>query len=364
MEGLDFSLPPRDDPRRLAVRSWVADHPDPSPQTLAAAGYVVPGWPPPWGLGADPEHQLIISQELAAAGIDPVGHNPIGIGWAGPTILAAGSHEQKDRFLFPLIRGEELWCQLFSEPDAGSDLAGLTTRAWRDGDVYVVSGQKVWNTWAGEAAYGILLARTGGARQQGISYFLCPMRQPGITIRPIREMTGRTHFTEVFFDEARIPADHLLGAENGGWQLAKMTLGNERVSLSSGGVLWGMGPTTSEVLAQIPRPLDGARRQQAIELYIEAEVMRIVGLRVLSAQIAGHAPGPEAAVKKMLADRHGQKAMRLLRDSVGANGLLDGSEASWGFLFSPALTIGGGTSQVLSNIIGESLLGLPRESLG
>ena len=287
-------------------------------------------------------------------------HNPIGIGWAGPTILAAGTEEQKARFLPPLIRGEEIWCQLFSEPGAGSDLAALSTRAERDGDVYMINGQKVWNTWAGDADYGILLARTGGPRQKGISYFLCPMRQPGLTVRPIREMTGRAHFTEVFLDDVRIPADHLLGRENEGWPLAKLTLGNERVSLSSGGVLWGMGPTTAEVLAQAPRPLDALRRQQAIELHIESEVMRLMGLRVLSAQMAGRSPGPEAAVKKMLADRHGQKAMRFLRDAAGADGLLDGDEKTWGFLFSPALTIGGGTSQVLANIIGESILGLPR----
>ena len=358
---MDFSMPPDDDPRREAVRKWIVDHPDATPAVLAEAGYVAPGWPPPWGLGASPEEQLIIGEELAAAGIDPQGHNPIGIGWAGPTILSGGTDAQKNRFLLPLLRGEEIWCQLFSEPGAGSDLAGLTTRAERDGEVYLVNGQKVWSTWAGEADYGILLARTGESRQKGISYFLCPMRQPGINVRPIREMTGGSHFTEVFFDDARIPADHLLGSENGGWPLAKLTLGNERVTLSSGGVLWGMGPTTSEVLAQAPRPLDPRQKQQAVELHIEGEILRLMGLRVLSAQIAGLAPGPEAAIKKMLADRHGQKAMRFLRDSAAAQGILNGGAESWGFLFSPALTIGGGTTQVLSNIIGESILGLPRD---
>ncbi|MGH8958123.1 MAG: acyl-CoA dehydrogenase family protein, partial [Acidimicrobiia bacterium] len=361
-EVMDFSLPAEDDPRRLSVRKWIRGHPQPTPAELAAEGYVVPEWPRPWGLDADPEEQLIIGQELSLAGIDQHGHNPIGIGWAGPTILAGGTEAQKARFLPPLVRGEEIWCQLFSEPGAGSDLAGLTTRAERDGDVYLVNGQKVWTTWAEDADYGILLARTGAARQKGITYFLCPMRQPGVTVRPIREMTGRTHFTEVFFDDARVPVDHVLGVENGGWPLAKLTLGNERVSLSSGGVLWGMGPTTSEVLAQAPRPLDPLQQQLAVELHIEAEIMRLMGLRVLSAQIAGRAPGPEAAVKKMLADRHGQMAMRFLRDAAGAEGLMNGDEASWGFLFSPALTIGGGTSQVLANIIGESILGLPRDN--
>ena len=360
---MDFNLPPADDPRRIEVRTWLAQNLDPTPSDLAEAGYVAPGWPSPWGLGANPEHHFIITDELNRAGIDPHGHNPIGIGWAGPTILAAGTDPQKDRFLPPLLRGEERWCQLFSEPGAGSDLAGLSTRAERDGEDYVVNGQKVWNTWAGESDYGILLARTGPPRQKGISYFLCPMRQPGITIRPIREMTGRTHFTEVFFDDARIPAENLLGEENGGWPLAKITLGNERVSLSSGGVLWGMGPTTSEILVQAsksisPRSLAAPARQEAVSLYIEAEVMRILGLRILSAQISGRSPGPEAAVKKTLADRHGQRAMQFLADTQSAGALLDQGESTWGLLFSPALTVGGGTSQVLANIISESLLGL------
>ena len=327
----------------------------------------LPAGPLPGDLGADPEHQFIINDELNRAGIDPHAHNQIGIGWAGPTILAAGTDTQKKRFLHPLLRGEERWCQLFSEPGAGSDLAGLSTRAERDGDVYVVNGQKVWNTWAGESEYGILLARTRPGRQKGISYFLCPMRQPGITIRPIREMTGRTHFTEVFFEDARIPVENLLGEENGGWPLAKLTLGNERVSLSSGGVLWGMGPTTAEVLAQAlksiaPRFLSPAARQEAVSLHIEAEVMRLLGLRILSAQISGRAPGPEAAIKKTLADRHGQRAMQFLADTQSAGALLEQGEATWGLLFSPALTVGGGTSQVLANIISESLLGLPRDS--
>lgn len=358
---MDFTLPADDDPRRRDVRDWLNRHPSPTPADLAGAGLVAPGWDPPWGLGADPEHQYLIEEELRRAGIDPHGHNSIGIGWAGPTILAAGSEEQKQRFLGPLLRGEEKWCQLFSEPGAGSDLAGLSTRAEQDGDDYVITGQKVWNTWAGDADFGILLARTAPGRQRGISYFLCPMRQAGITIRPIKEMTGRAHFTEVFFDGARVPVANRLGDENEGWPLAKLTLGNERVSLSSGGVLWGMGPTTAEVLNSASRPLTGDRRQEAVRLHIEAEVMRLLGLRVLSAQIEGRAPGPEAAIKKTLADRHGQRAMQFLAGSRDGFSLLDQGEETWGFLFSPALTIGGGTSQVLANIIAESLLGLPRD---
>ncbi|MGQ0849178.1 MAG: acyl-CoA dehydrogenase family protein [Actinomycetota bacterium] len=249
------------------------------------------------------------------------------------------------------------------EPDAGSDLAGLATSAVLDGDEWVVNGQKVWTSSATEADFGILLAWTdpSAPKHRGISYLLCPMRQPGIEIRPIREMTGRSHFNEVFLVDARIPNRNLLGQPHHGWTLAKVTLGNERVSLSSGGVLWGMGPTTSEVLDGLPRPLDGVNRDRAAGLFIDSEVIRILGLRILSRLMSGGTPGPESAVKKMLADRHGQNVMDLVRDLGAAGGMLDGDESSWGYLFSRALTIGGGTAEVLHNVIGEQILGLPKD---
>jgi 3-oxochol-4-en-24-oyl-CoA dehydrogenase len=364
LPNMDFNLPAPDDPRRLQVKDWLSTHPSPSPLDLAAAGYVAPGWPPPWGLAADPEHQMIINQELEAVGIDPQGHNPIGIGWAGPTILAAGTTAQKERFLDPLLRGEEFWSQLFSEPGSGSDLAGLKTKAVRDGDTYVVNGQKTWNTWAERADYGILLARTDpdAPRHRGISYFLCPMRQPGIEVRPIREMTGLAHFTEVFFSDARIPAENLLGTENDGWRLAKLTLGNERVSLSSGGVLWGMGPTTAAALSSRTPAADASARDAAVELYIKAEILRLLGYRILTDLIHGRPPGPEVAVKKMLADRHGQAVMEWVRSESRTSGLLVDGEEAWGYLFARALTIGGGTTEVLKNIIGEQILGLPKDT--
>jgi 3-oxochol-4-en-24-oyl-CoA dehydrogenase len=365
LHSMDFTFPDSDDSRRQAVRRWLEANPSPSPADLAEAGYVAPSWPPPWGLGADPVHQLIVDEELDAVGLDPHRHNPIGIGWAGPTILAAGDDWQKERFLWPLLRGEEFWCQLFSEPGAGSDLAGLSTRAERDGDDWIVDGQKVWTSWAGEADYGILLARTDptAAKHRGISFFLCPMRQEGVEVRPIKEMTGRSHFTEVFFDRARIPANHLVGEENQGWRLAKVTLGNERVSLSTGGVLWGMGPTTATVLDDLRGKLDTIGRDRAASLCIEAEILRLLGYRVLSNVIAGRSPGPEVAIKKLLADRHGQNVMELARDTMGAAGLLaPEGESSWAYLFARALTIGGGTTEVLRSVVAEQLLGLPKDS--
>ena len=246
---MDFELPPDDDPRRLAVRSWLAAHPTPTGRELAEAGYVAPHWPRPWGLDADPVHQIVIDEELAAADVRrPT--NPIGIGWAGPTLVHGGTEQQKERYLFPMLAGEEMWCQLFSEPGSGSDLASLGTRAVRDGDEWVVNGQKIWTSLAQFSKFGILIARTepDAPKHEGISYFVCPMDAPGVEIRPIIEMTGAHSFNEVFFDDVRLPAENLVGDVNRGWGLAKVTLGNERVSLSAGGALWGRGPTAEDLL--------------------------------------------------------------------------------------------------------------------
>ncbi len=369
---MDFDLPGDDDPRRLAVRAWLADHPSPSGRELAEAGYVAPHWPRPWGLDADPIEQIIIDEELAAADV----HRPpnqIGIGWAGPTLLAAGNEEQKDRYLFPILSGEEFWCQLFSEPGAGSDLASLTTTAVRDGDSYVINGSKVWTSIAHVSKFGILIARTNpdAAKQRGISYFICPMDAPGVEVRPIVEMTGVHLFNEVFLDEVRIPAENLVGEENRGWDLAKVTLANERVSLSTGGVLWGRGPSASDLvaLARDHGVADAGLRQRLVQMHIEGELLRLLRLRTVSAAIKGTQPGPEASIRKVFADEHGQRLMELALDLAGAGALLaepgpfGGSQEMWryGFLFSPALTIGGGTAEVQRNIIGERVLGLPAE---
>jgi alkylation response protein AidB-like acyl-CoA dehydrogenase len=368
-----------DDTHRAAVREWIADHPRPSGRELAEAGYVAPHWPPPWGLGADAAQQLIIDEELAAAGIDRP-DNQIGIGWAGPTILHAGTDEQRRRYLLPLLSGEEIWCQLFSEPGAGSDLAGLTTRAARDGDEFVVNGQKIWTSGAHQSAFGILLARTGPPGQRsrltgrGISYFICPMDLPGIEVRRIVDMTGNWSFNQVFFTDVRIPASCLVGELDDGWRLAKLTLGNERVSLSTGGVLWGRGPTVLDVIAAVRAagPLeDSTLRQRVARVYTEHLLLELFRRRTAAAQLAGAQPGPEASIRKLLGDHHGQHVMELARDLVGPAAMLTGDSgddgdlhrAEWhtGFLFSRALTIGGGTAEVQRNIIAERVLGLPRD---
>ncbi len=375
---------------------------------------MVPHWAPPFGRDADPITQLLIDEELRAAGIRrPL--NPIGIGWAGPTLMYAGTEEQKQRWLWPLLSGEEFWCQLFSEPGAGSDLAALTTRAERDGDRpdadWVVNGQKVWTSYAHIAKWGILLARTdpSAAKHAGISYFVCPMDAPGIEVRPLVDMTGEHAFNEVFFDDVRIPADHLIGAEHGGWELAKVTLGNERVSLSGEGALWGMGPTADD-LVDLIRDAGGAPdpvlRDRLVSVWMESQILRVLRLRMVSAVLAGRAPGAEASVRKAIADAHGQHVMNVARDLAGpfgmvtgtdpvggwgpkragpADGARDGSQAgeagsgdamgsaaegdgwgdaTWsrGFLYSPALTVGGGTAEVQRNIVAEKVLGLPRDA--
>jgi alkylation response protein AidB-like acyl-CoA dehydrogenase len=397
---MDFDMPSDDDPRRLAVRTWIAANPDPSNADLHAAGYVVPHWPAPWGLDADPIHQLIIDDELRAGGVrrTPVATNPIGVGWAAPTIYLAGSDWQRQRFLDPIFRGDEYWCQLFSEPDSGSDLASLATRAVRDGDEYVLNGSKIWTSGGHHAQFGILIARTDPdvPKHKGLSYFIVPMDLPGVRLAPIVDMTTAHSFNQVFFDDARLPEKYRVGEEGEGWRLAKVTLANERVSLSAAGSMWGTGPSAADLLELVRAGgglTDATDRQRAAALYIEAEVMRLSRLRTLSAQLQGRTPGAEASIQKIMGDEHGQHVLELAKHFTGANGMLTGSgpagelsvraqagptenrlgrgESSqfpdvdpvwhYGFLFSPALTIGGGTFAIQRNIVAEQVLGLPRD---
>lgn len=371
---MDFDLPPDDDPRRRRVWAWLAAHPRPTARELAEAGYVAPHWPPPWGCGAEPEEQVVIDQELERAGVTRP-ENQIAVGWAGPTILAGGSDEQQRRWLPGILDGSETWCQLFSEPEAGSDLASLRTRGVRDGDEYRIDGQKIWSTWADSAHWGILLARTDpdAPKHKGISYFVVDMSSPGIEVRPIVEMTGGRHFNETFLTDVRVPVGQRIGAEGEGWRLARVTLQNERVALSEGGVLWGMGPTTGELFDDLRAAggeTDLLRRQRAARLHSQAKVISLLGQRIMTAAQQGRSDaGQFASVRKALADEHGQHVTALAKDRRGAAGMLgvQGREAEaadvwhWGYLFSRALTIGGGTSEVQRDIIGEHLLGLPRE---
>jgi alkylation response protein AidB-like acyl-CoA dehydrogenase len=359
---MDFELPADDDPRRLEVRAWLAEHPNPSGRELAEAGYVAPHWPKPWGLDADPLHQLIIDEELKRAKVS-MPKNQIGIGWAGPTILHAGTPEQHARYLPKILSGEEVWCQLFSEPEAGSDLANLATRAVRDGDEWVINGQKIWTSLAQFSKFGILIARTDpdAPKHAGITYFICPMDAPGVEIRPITEMTGGTTFNEVFLTDVRLPAENVVGEVNKGWNLAKVTL-------------WGLGPTGGDLI-DLVREQGGTRdpelRQRLARIHTTEEILRLIRLRTVSARIRGEQPGPEASVRKVIADEHGQAIMDLAKDLAGPAGMLSADPAgplgspvrlwNFGFLFAAALTIGGGTGEVQRNILAERVLGLPHE---
>lgn len=349
------------------VADFLASNPQPSALDLAEAGIVAPHWPAPWGLGATPGEQLEIDYMLAESGVRRPS-NPIGVGWAGPTILHAGTLSQKQRYLTPLLSGEEQWCQLFSEPGAGSDLASIQTRAQICEGGFLVNGSKIWTSHAKASKFGILLARTGGAGRSGISYFICDMDSPGVQIRPIVEMTGAALFNEVFLTDVFVPAENLVGDLNDGWRLAKVTLANERVSLSEGGLLWGLGPDFDEFFQAVrSTTLSSVQRERLVGLAIEARVLSLMKSRVVSSAIAGRQPGPEVSLRKLLADVFGQKVMNLAKDVAGAYGMLnDGGPLSgpWGFsfLFSRALTIGGGTTEVQKNIIGERVLGLPAEA--
>ncbi|MFZ9707110.1 MAG: acyl-CoA dehydrogenase family protein [Ilumatobacteraceae bacterium] len=377
-------LPGEDHPFRREIRKWLEQHEKPSGEELARRGLVAPHWPRPWGLDASPIEQLIVDDELRRAGVQrPT--NPIGIGWAGPTIVLAGSQEQKDQYLFDLLSGKHFWCQLFSEPESGSDLASLRTSAVRDGDEWVINGQKIWTSVAQYAQYGILLARTDtrADKHHGITYFICPMRSEGIEIRPIREMTGGTTFNEVFFTNVRIPHANVVGEVHDGWRLARVTLSNERVSLSTGGALWGRGPSATDVVnaARAMRArgavLDAQTRGAITRLFERHVLLELIRMRTLVQRIAGAEPGPEASVRKILADEHGQEVMDVGLRLVGAAGLLMGgvgpvvppeaamfASREWGegALFARALTIGGGTGEVQRNILAERVLGLPRDA--
>ena len=390
-------MPSHDDPRRLAVRRWLADHPNPTGRQMSEAGYVVPHWPAPWGLDADPMHQVIIDEEFERAGVKRP-DNAIGIGWAAPVILMAGTEAQQARYLPPILSGDEYWCQLFSEPDSGSDLASLATRAVRDGDEYVINGSKIWTSYGHKSQFGILLARTDpdAAKHRGISYFIMPMDTPGLTMQPIIDMATAHSFNHVFFDDVRIPVDLRVGEEGEGWRLAVATLSNERASLSSGGSLWGIGPT-ARTLIDLVRQSGGVSdpriRDRLAQVYCESEVLRLMQLRMLSARLKGQTPGTEASAQKILSDEHGQHVMQFAKDFAGTAGLLEGSgppgpvpvlqqdglteinfprgadsqfpdvDPIWhyGFVFQPALTLGGGTFAIQRNIVAEQALGLPRE---
>ncbi|MFM7262911.1 MAG: acyl-CoA dehydrogenase family protein, partial [Acidimicrobiales bacterium] len=355
-------LPGDDDSRRAAVRGWIASHPDPTPLQLAEAGWVAPHWPEPWGLGADPLHQLLIDDEFARAGIKRPS-NQIGIGWAAPTIIHAGTEEQKKRYVLPALTGEEIWCQLFSEPGAGSDLASLATRAERDGDDWVVNGQKIWTTGAHYSRFGILIARTDpvAPKHRGITYFICPMDAPGIEVRTIRNIAGADSFNEVFFTDVRVPKENLLGEMNQGWALAGGSLAHERA------MLWidyaydsARGVENLISLGAMPgpdgRPLrdDPAFRADVANHYVDSQALMLMGYRGFSKFLKGRS-APEHSLLKLFGSETIQKIMLSGTEALGVAAVDDAQmgpkvhrTGSWAtsYLRSFAGTIPGGTSEI------------------
>jgi alkylation response protein AidB-like acyl-CoA dehydrogenase len=331
------------------------------------------------GLGLAPKLQRVVDQALAEAGAPApdVARNIIGQGMAAPTIAVHGTPEQRTRFLRPLFSGEEIWCQLFSEPGSGSDLAGLATRAVRDGDEWIVNGQKVWTTLGHIARFGLLVARTDLdlPKHLGLTYFICDMQAEGVDVRPLRQLTGDAEFNEVYLSDVRLADDLRLGGEGEGWRVAMTTLMNERVSIGGGRSKRGSGAISVAVdVWKSTAQNDPARRDRLMKLWVAAEVNRLTNIRAGQMRRTG-TPGPEGSVAKLTFAELNQAISELCVDLMGAEGQLYPDydnprreavgfwtgDPRYFFLRARANSIEGGTSEVLRNILGERVLGLPGE---
>ncbi|MFJ9107799.1 acyl-CoA dehydrogenase [Streptomyces sp. NPDC102283] len=331
-------------------------------RALAATGYAAPHLPAPYGLDAGPVRQLAIQQESRAQGIRL---SDLSIAtWVVPSLIAYGTEEQRERYLPATLRGDLQWCQLFSEPEAGSDLAALRTRAVRTEEGWRITGQKVWTSAARTADHGILLARTDpdAPKHRGLTYFLVDMRNAeGIDIRPLKEITGEALFNEVYFDDVLLPADAVVGEVGGGWRVARNTLGNERVHMADQ-MTFDSG---LEALIARSAGLDGATRTRIGALAAEAHALACVQLRTTLQQVSGREPGAGASVRKLVQTLHQQRVAELILELLGPDGAVDepaaGERALHGFLMSRCLTIAGGTTQIQLNVVAERILGLPRD---
>jgi alkylation response protein AidB-like acyl-CoA dehydrogenase len=361
---------------RTGLGDWSRNHQHPDyvrrcrewQHSLYEGGWGAITWPVEYGGRGDSAwHQTIFNQEAANYDVS-TGVFAVGIGMCGPTLIAHGTDEQKHRYLPAMLRGEEVWCQLFSEPDAGSDLAGLKTRAQRDGDEFVVNGQKVWTSGAQHSDWAILIARTNWdlPKHKGITYLLVDMRTPGIEVRPLRQITGYAHFNEVFLTDVLIPAANVVGTIDNGWAVTHTTMSNERTLI--GGA--GQGITADQVLDLARR---GGRsgnpvvRQDIAAFYTRVQLLRFMNYRVQTAISHGRMPGPEASTTKLFVSQHMSLTGDLLMELVGANGMLaDGDAIDAGvwetaFLNQWMSKLGGGTDNIQRNSLGERVLGLPRE---
>ncbi len=385
---MDLDDTPEQAAYRQRVRGWLQEHASEAPVLrgpdalqdeqeivaarrawqgrLAEGGLAGVAWPQEYGgQGLGPIEQVIVNQEIAAAGVPGI-LDAIGVGMLGPTIIAHGSEEQKARYLGPMLHGDEVWCQLFSEPAAGSDLAAVQTRAQRlqDGS-WRLNGQKVWTTNAQFASFGLLLARTDPdvAKHNGLTMFVVPMDAPGVTVRGLRQISGEAEFNEVFFDDVPLDADAVVGGVGAGWGTALTTLMFERVTIGLGGE--GLGYNSNRFAKAIAGDgharLDPEVRARLGELVSELTAVRFTGYRTLTALQRGQIPGPEAGLAKVTIVNSAIKAGELIADVLGPDALAQGSEWAYMISFLPGLKSAGGTEEILRNTVGERVLGLPPE---
>ena len=345
-------------PEIAAAAAAVAALPKEKRQSaLADAGLQAPHWPKPYGRAASPAEQLLIDQELSRAGVQ---RPDLVIGWwAVPTILEGGTHEQIDRFVPPTLRGELIWCQLFSEPGAGSDLASLRTKAVRAEGGWKLTGQKVWTSAAHKADWGVCLARTDpdAPKHKGITYFLVDMRSPGMVIRPLREITGDELFNEVFFDEVFVPDEMVVGQINDGWRLARTTLASERVAMAHG---TSLGNPMEEMLRVLREEgIDPALAAELGDLLLAAQIGSLLDHRIAELAVGGRDTSAEASVRKLIGVRYRQSLEEFRMEHSTGGGLVN-NPAVQSFLNTRCLSIAGGTEQILLTMAGERLLGLPR----
>jgi alkylation response protein AidB-like acyl-CoA dehydrogenase len=375
---VDLSLSPAELQFRDEVRAWLSEHhPGPEPQrteeivdfrlrwqrTLFDGGYVGIAWPRQHGgRGATLMEQAIFNEEMVRAKAPPPA-NIIGLVMGGPVIIAHGSDEQRARFLAPILNGDEVWCQGFSEPNAGSDLAAVTTRAEPVDGGWKVNGQKVWTSFAHRATWCMLLARTGDQeRHRNLTYFICNMKQPGVEVRPLRQATGDSEFNEIFFNDATVADEDRVGAVGDGWNVAITTLMFERAGLSAASAL-AIQMELDELAALIRergRQEDPVLRRRLSALIVDTETMRLNGYRGLSRVIERGVPGPEGSLAKIQWADINQRLGELALDVVGADGLAADSVWTRRMLRARANSIEGGTSEIQRNIIAERVLDLPR----
>jgi alkylation response protein AidB-like acyl-CoA dehydrogenase len=376
---MDLTLTPAEREFRDELRAWIADHhPGRTPEGDEAAfeftrawqrelnerGWAGLTWPQEYGgAGATQIEQAIFYEEIARARAPRVA-NTLGLVMGGPTVIAYGSDEQKERYLSPILSAEEIWCQGFSEPESGSDLASLKTRAVRDGDDFVVTGQKVWTTMAHHAKWCMLVARTNqdAPKHRGLTYFLMDMEQDGVEVRPLRQITGEAEFNELFIEEARIPAANVVGGVDNGWRVAITTLMHERAGLAFAlqvGVQIALGELVED-LRESGASRDPVVRQRLAQLHIEAQVLRLLAYRGLTTAQRNGEPGPEGSLGKWLWAEVNQGLTEFAMELRGPRAGLVDPIWTYRFLRARANSIEGGTTEILKNIVAERVLGLPR----